>query len=371
MNKSILSALVVVLVLAIWMISGVASDHSDEQVSSDQKLAEQVMKVSVINSKVEAVQSYVTLQGQVEANRVVSIKVEVDGRVAKLPVLQGQRVEQGVSLVTLSADYRLKQLARAKAMVKQAVNDLSATRKLKKRGLIAENKVIEDQAALSSVQADLAVIQHEVDSANVYAPFSGVLNSRVIEIGDYLQKGDTVGTLVDDSTLKVTGQLAQQNSANLQLNEPVEVSLSNGLSMFGKLTYISRVADPTTRSYRVEVSIDNPTLKRFAGLSASLKIPLDSKQGHLLPSSALGLAVSGDLQIKIVTPELRVKTVGVELIRTDGNGFWLSGLDYDAQVITQGKDFVSDDQQVEPVLERVNNASTSDVQTNTKVSSNG
>jgi multidrug efflux system membrane fusion protein len=367
MNKSMLSALIVVLVLAVWMISGVASDSSDKTIKSDAQTVEQIMKVSVLNSKVKTVQRFVTLQGQVEANRVVDIKVEVDGRVANLPVSQGQRVEQGVSLVTLSADYRLKQLAKAKALVKQASNDLSATTKLKKRGLIADNKVIEDQVLLSSAQADLAVIEHEVDSANVYSPFNGVLNSRNVEIGDYLQKGDVIGTLVDDRLLKVTGQLPQQNSANLQLNERVAVNLSNGLATFGKLTYISRVADSVTRSYRVEVSVDNPKLQRFAGLTASLKIPLGSQQGHLLPSSALGLAVSGNLQIKIVTPGQRVKTVDVQMIRTDGNGFWLSGLDHDAQVITQGKDFVSDGQIVEPIIEDINAA---DVAIVTKVSAN-
>jgi multidrug efflux system membrane fusion protein len=371
MNKSILSALIVVLILAVWMISGVASDNPDKTIKPDTHSAEQTMKVSVLNSKLKTVQRFVTLQGQVEANRVVDIKVEVDGRVANLPVLQGERVEQGVSLVTLSADYRLKQLAKAKSLVRQESNDLSATTKLKKRGLIADNKVIEDQVALSSAQADLAVIQYEVDSANVYSPFSGVLNSRTIEIGDYLQKGDVIGTLVDDRLLKVTGQLPQQNSANLQLNESVAINLSNGLATFGKLTYISRVADSVTRSYRVEVSVDNPTLQRFAGLTASLKIPLGTQKGHLLPSSALGLAVNGNLQIKIVTPEQRVKTVDVELIRTDGNGFWLSGLDHDAQVITQGKDFVSDGQAVEPIIEEKNDTNTADVRLETKVSTNG
>lgn len=349
MNKSIFLAIAVIVSLGLWMASG-SDTVADEQENATQSQAQKkLMKVSVIGSEISDVQKFVTVQGQVEAKRTVDVKVEVDGRVSKLPVAEGQRIEKGQSMIVLSADYRLKQLAQAKAVLRQRNSDYAASRKLKKRGLLAENRLIADQAAVQTARAELAIIQHEVDSAKVLSPFAGVLNARNAEMGDYLQKGDSVGTLVDDTELKVTGQVPQQNVADLKLNEAVEVSLSNGTTLFGNLSFISRVADSSTRSYRVEVTLPNPDLKRLIGLTASLKLPLGTTQGHLLPNSVLGLDSQGNLEVKLVNQDDKVETAKVTIIRTDKSGFWLAGLAGKITVITQGKDFVSENQQVEPV----------------------
>ncbi|MEH6445076.1 MAG: efflux RND transporter periplasmic adaptor subunit [Oceanospirillaceae bacterium] len=350
MNKSIFLALAVVIALGLWMASG--SDNNANETAEPSKVEKKpLMKVSVLSSKIATVQRFVTIQGQVEANRTVDIKVEVDGRIAELPIDEGARIKKGVPIVTLSADYRLKQLSQAKAVLRQRNSDLSATRKLKKRGLIAENKVIADQAAVQTARADLAIVQHQVSSAMVFAPFNGVLNSRSVEMGDYLQEGDVIGTLVDDASLKVTGQVPQKSVGGLQLNEAVEISLSNGFTAFGTLRFISRVADAATRSYRVEVLLENPQFKRLIGLTASLKLPLGSDEGHLLPNSVLGLSSNGDLEIKLVDENNQVRSAAVTIIRTDKTGFWLKGLNDQVTVITQGKDFVSEAQLVEPVAE--------------------
>ena len=353
MNKSFFLAFAVIVALGLWMTSGAYLNADESTVDEPQSKPLELMKVSVIHSKAKNVQRYVTVQGQVEANRSVDLKVEVDGRVSKIGVEEGSRVNKGDSLITLSADYRLKQLAKAKAVLRQKNSDYAASKKLKKRGLLAENRLIADQAAVQIARADLATIQHEVDSAKVMAPFSGVLNSRAVEMGDYLQKGDSVGTLIDDAMLKVTGQVPQQNVGDLQLNQAVEVNLSNGLSAFGNLAFISAVADNVTRSYRVEVHLDNTKRSRLIGLTASLKLPLGNESGHLLPSSVLGLSTSGELEIKALNSQNKVRTEAVSIIRTDKQGFWLRGLEPGITVITQGKDFVSEQDIVDPVIEDV------------------
>ncbi|NQZ32350.1 MAG: efflux RND transporter periplasmic adaptor subunit [Oceanospirillaceae bacterium] len=364
MNRSIFLALAVVVALGVWMSSGGDSKADEQAKLKDSKEAKPLMKVTVLDSSIESVQRFVTVQGQVEANRSVNIKVEIDGRVAKLSVKEGQRIESKTSILTLSADYRLKQLSQAKAVLRQRNSDYSASRKLKKRGLLAENKLLADQAAVQTARAQLALIQHEVDSAKVFAPFAGVLNSRSVEIGDYLAKGSSIGILIDDSVLKVTGQVPQQNVGDLKLNQAVQISLSNGLNAFGNLAFISRVADPVTRSYRVEVTLENPQLKRLIGLTASLKLPLGTEQGHLLPNSVLGLGTNGDLEVKLIDAKNQVSTAVVNIIRTDKEGFWLSGLASEITVITQGKDFVSESEIVEPVKQKV--ATSDDAEKNVK-----
>ncbi len=351
MNKSVVLAIAVVIGIAVWMLSGMQSDAPEQADALPVAEEKALMRVKVQDSDAAKVLQQVRVQGQVEANRTLEVKVEIDGRVTQLPVDEGQRVTAGENLVEISADYRSAQLAEAKALLKQRRNDLAASIKLKKRGLQSQNRVIADQAAVQAAQAQLARIEHEIKETRVAAPFAGVLNTRAVELGDFLQAGDMIGELVDDGTVKITGQVPQHSVGRLQESQNVDVELNNGLQLTGKLSYISPVADTVTRSYRVEVQIPNPDHLRIIGLSATLLLPAGEQMGHLLPGSVLGLDEAGNLRVKLVDAENRVSDAGVEIIRTDKNGFWLSGLDEKVRVITVGQDFVASGEEIDPVTE--------------------
>lgn len=348
MNKSVLMAVIVAIVIAVWMASGMQKEAEPVvQAPSDQDKS--LMKVKVEHSSASRVQQFVLVQGHVEANRTIELKVEVDGRVAALMVDEGQRVKAGDQLMQLSADYRTAQLAEAKAVLAQRKSDLAASRQLKTRGLQSESKLFADEAAVQAAEAQLAKARYESQGTRLEAPFAGVLNKRMVELGDYMKVGDVLGELVDDGTVKVTAQVPQHSVGRLVENQTVQIVLSNGQEMTGTLSFIAPVADAVTRSYRVEVQIPNPSHQRIIGLSASLQLPAGEALGHLLPGSVLGLDAAGNLQVKLVDDNNRVVIVPVEIIRTDTEGFWLSGLDNEVSIITIGQDFVAVGEEVEPV----------------------
>ncbi|WP_293264717.1 efflux RND transporter periplasmic adaptor subunit [Neptunomonas sp.] len=349
MNKSVLMAVAIVIVMAVWMASGMRGETTHAPVEEASSEDQSLMKVKVKNSSANKVQQFVRVQGHVEAKRTIEIKVEIDGRVAALTANEGQRLQAGDKLLQISPDYRSAQLAEARALLKQRKSDLAASLKLKKRGLQSESRVFADQAAVQAAGAQLARVQHELRETRVTAPFDGVLNKRMVELGDYMQAGDVLGELVDDGTVKVTGQVPQHSVGRLEENQPVDVVLSNGQEMTGELSFISPVADSVTRSYRVEVQIPNPQHLRIIGLSATLLLPAGEELGHLLPGSVLGLNEAGNLQVKLVNDKNRVVDVVVEIIRTDTTGFWLTGLDKEIRIITIGQDFVATGEEVEPI----------------------
>ncbi|MBN1008801.1 efflux RND transporter periplasmic adaptor subunit [Amphritea pacifica] len=349
MNRSVIMAVMVALLMTAWMASGMQDDKPSVQASEPSAQTKPLMKVKIIDSSARKVQQFVRIQGQVEANRTIELRAEIDGRVEALSADEGQRLQAGDPLLQISADFRAAQLAEAQALLKQRKSDLTASINLKNKGLQSENKVFADQAGVEAAQAQLARIEHELRETQVTAPFTGVLNQRMVKLGDYLQAGDVLGQLVDDETVKVTGQVPQHSVGRLEESQPVDVTLSNGSTLTGRLNFIAPVADPVTRSYRVEVQIPNPQHSRIIGLSATLKLPAGEQSGHLLPGSVLGLNEAGNLQVRLVDAQNRVSETVVEIIRTDSNGFWLSGLNDEARVITIGQDFVAVGEEVEPV----------------------
>lgn len=172
MNRSVLSALVIVVGLTGWMLSGVASQVDDVAEQPADEQSGQLMKVEVFASSARTVQRTVSVQGQVEALRSVAIKAEVDGRVEAVPVPEGARVSRGTQLIRLAEDFRPAQLAEAHARLKQRESDLEASLKLRKRGLQAENQIVADKADVEAARAQLAQIRYQLQHTRIKAPFN-------------------------------------------------------------------------------------------------------------------------------------------------------------------------------------------------------
>ncbi len=359
MNRSVLSAVAIVAGLGAWMLSGQNSEAQDAPEPVKDSKAE-LMQVEVIRSHAASVLRTVSVQGQVEALRTVNIKAEVDGRVEALPVAEGARVKAGAQLIRLAEDYRPAQLVEAQARLKQRQSDLQASQKLRKRGLQAENKIVADQAEVEAARAQLAQVRYQLAHTRIKAPFAGVLNQRDVEVGYFVERGEQVAVLVDDEQLIVTGQVPQHYAGSLQLGQVVAVELVTGKTLQGAIRFVSATAEAATRSYRVEVALDNPEHQRLIGLSASLVLPLAQLNGHWVPSSVLGLSADGTLQVKTLDTENRVIERTVSLIRTDKEGFWVGDLPADVTLISVGQHFVGAGEQVKPVPQALTQEATAD-----------
>ena len=351
MNRSWIAAIGITVLLAVWMLSGIGQDPVTEETSTN-STAHRLNKVQVMPSQARQVQRLVRVQGQVEAKRVISLKAEVDGKVIALPVEEGDNSKQGQLLVQLAADARPAQVAEMKARVAQRESELKAAEKLRERGLGSENDVIRQQAEFMAAEAALDQAELQLKNTHIYAPFDAVANRLEVELGDYVEKGQVVAQLVDDSKLVVAGQVPQHSVGNLALGQAVLVEIQTSRNsaieqLVGQLEYVSATANTQTRSYTAEVHIDNQQQRRLIGLSATLLMPLETLSGHWVPSSALGLASDGGLQVKVVDAASTVNTLPVDLIRTGQDGFWLAGLPESAQIITLGQDFVSSGEEVE------------------------
>ncbi len=354
MNRSVLSALVVVAGLSVWMFSGMDSQAEDAVTKPVTTQSVETMKVQVIHSTAQPVQRLVSVQGQVEASRMVKLKAEIDGRVETLPVAEGARVTAGTQLIQLAEEYRPAQLAEAKARLRKAQSDLDAGRKLQKKGLQAENRIVEYQAAVESARAQLAQIRYQLAHTRIEAPFAGVVNRRIVEQGDFVERGHEVIELVDDEQLIVTGQVPQHYASGLNAGQSVGIKLVNGEKLSGTLKFVSATADAETRSFRVEVALDNTKHRRLIGLSATLQLPVAELSGHWVPGSVLGLSTDGLLQVKTLDAHDRVEIRTVELIRADRDGFWVSGLPKGVVLVSVGQHFVGKGEQVDPILNEQN-----------------
>lgn len=339
MNKSVILALSLLVVIIIWMLTGTGQQEvisETQQNNVDDKL----MSVVITESNASLIAKTITVQGQIEANRTISLKTEVEGKVIALPVTLGSRVKAGTVLVKVSLQTLLAERAQAIANLKYQEQELAATKNLFAKKLESESSLSLAQSNVETAKATLEKVNYDIANTNIKAPFTGVFDRRFVEIGDYVERGHEVLSLVDDLKLKITAMVPQQQIESLSLGQIVTATLSNGEPLIGKLSFISTTADLKTRSYRVEVLIDNNAHRHIVGMTASLSIPVREISGHSVSASILSLDNEGQLQVKSIDNENKVVVYIVEMIRTDANKVWVSGLPDTVNLITLGQDFV-------------------------------
>ncbi len=343
-------ALLLTLLLIGWMWSG----HAEQQVESAKPDAEEsqavkkLPKVRVQDFVTEAVTRNLSLYGRTEPNRKALLGAEVSGRVVAIYAKRGASVKKGDPIVKLELNDRPKQLARAKAMLKQRQIEYTGIKALSIKGFQGKARLAEAEASLVDAQASVETLQLQITKTTIRAPMSGILNERMVEIGDYLGIGDPVAKITDIDPLIVRADVTENDIDSLYLSQNASARFVNNGEVSGAIRYISSVSNENTNTFRIEVAIDNPGNKYLAGLSAELEIPLEELKAIKVSPAVLALDKSGNLGVKTVEVG-KVVFTPIQVVKADGDGAWLTGFEDKVTVITVGQGFVKPGDEVEAI----------------------
>ena len=199
-------------------------------------LAETAVPVRVTSSSLQPLTEAVPVSGSVTTARVATLSAEVQGRVASLPVEEGQQVEQGAVLLTLDDELAQRDLdgeraevARLSSTLDDARRRLSDARTLVERRSIAASEVrsleaeaAQAEASLSGARASLQRREAEVRRHRLQAPFSGVISRRLTELGEWVEPGTGVLELITLQQLRADLQVPQRYYARAEAGSQVE-----------------------------------------------------------------------------------------------------------------------------------------------------
>ena len=291
------------------------------------------------------------LRGRTTALRNVHVKAETFGRVVKLNVEKGMRVKAGDVLARLSREDRPARLTEAEARLEQRRIEHEAAARLAKKGFRAATKLAAAAAELKSAQAAVTRARVELDNTVVRAPFDGIVDDRLAEIGDYLDAGDAVARVVDLDPILVVAQVNENHVGRLTAGQPGRARLVTGEELEGTLRFIASVADAATHTFRVELEVANPDATLLDGVTAELRMPLGSRLAHLVSPAILTLTDRGVVGVMLLEAGRTARFHPVEIIDEEPRGVWLAGLPEEVTFITVGQEFVTDAQRVRPIDE--------------------
>ncbi|MCO1333240.1 efflux RND transporter periplasmic adaptor subunit [Microbulbifer sp. OS29] len=338
-------AIIVTLVSALWLLSGgLFSSKENGQSGPAGEVTEKRKPDLRIRAQVVESQSYATrelVNGRTEANRSVRLRAELDGIIVALPVVEGRTVRKGEIICEIEAEDRLEQLKLADAAKRKAELDFVGAERLKKKGLQSDTAMAQQQVELARTRAEYIRAKVVVDNLKIRAPFDGVVNSRAVELGDFIRRGEECATLLDLDPILIVGEVSEAQVGNLITGGPASAQLQKGLSVEGRIRYISQRAQEITRSYRVEVAVENPGNQLPGGLSGQLALPTGEVSAHYIKASLLTLDDQGVLGVRILDRDHRVQFINVSLLGDGAGGVWISGLPDSVTLITVGQEYVS------------------------------
>ncbi len=342
----------IVLVVVIWLLSGqLGGDDTQSIVSSEAPNVEPDNAVRVRTQSAEAVMRTIVVNGKTAPARIANLAAETDGRVEFIGAERGASLETGDVIVRLDERDRSARLAQAEATVKQREVEYEGRLQLKTDSYVSEAQLQEAIALLETARAELTRARLDLEYMTISAPFPGALQARAVEVGDFVSRGDPVATFVDNRTIIVSANLSEFDARFVNVDDEASAELATGETVRGRIRYVAPVANEATRTFEVELEVDNRDGALRAGGTAELRIPAEQVLAHRISPSLLTLDDAGNVGVKIVNTDGRVEFVVADIALSSNEGVWLAGLPETATIITVGQGYVANGALVDAVPE--------------------
>ncbi len=361
-----------------------------EEIAADTTVA---IGVVVLQSKAETVDSAVVLRGQTRANRQVDVRAETSANVVSEPMRKGAHVAKDDVLCVLDASTREASLAEARARLNEATSRVpesqarlteaearlaeakvgwNAAVKLIEGGYASETRLKSTEAQVRAAEASVAsatsgleatqsgieaaaaavaLAKREIERLTIKAPFDGLLESDAAELGSLMQPGSLCATVIQLDPIKLVGFVPETEVHRVEVGALAGAELASGRRVQGQVVFVGRSADPLTRTFEVEILVDNSDLRIRDGQTAEILIRAEGAKAHFIPGSALTLNNEGTLGVRTVDLSDTVRFSPVTIVRDQPDGIWLAGLPDVADVIVVGQEFVTEGVRVTPTYQ--------------------
>ena len=357
---------------AVPLLTGCGDDEAKAQ--QEAGAASKPVLVSVRRPDVADAVRNLTVNGDIRADRQVTLFSQVPGRVVERPVAMGDAVRSGQMIVVVDYSQLDLSVARARSALatarEQAANvatELERVERLYRAGgasqqqydaVRTQRKAADEAVTQTQAAVEQATIQR--GEADIKAPFAALVGRLDVEVGDIVGPGVPVAVMVDPDPLIGGVHIPERDLGLVHLGQPVgvEVAAYPGRTFAGTVRQISPIIDQRTRMGEVEVLLPNESRLLKPGMFAAVSIEVDRhRDAIMVPSDALiresrisEAAVSGYERVYHVYVNRGGKAVKapVELGYTTGSEVEiLSGIGAEDSIIVRGQNLVRDGQAVQ------------------------
>jgi len=286
MSKNLRISFYILLPLSFWMISGL---FVEEKIIEEDKISS-FATVAVMKSNSEFYKPEILLKATALSERRVNVRAKTSGEVVKIGARQGEFIKKDFILCSL--------------------------------GVV------------------------ELNRTEVKSPFSGYIES-IVKPGNFIERGQVCATIIQLDPIIFVAEVPEISIAKVKVGQNVDINLITGQKVSGILSFVSKSASSATKTFRVEVEIQNKDGLIRDGLTADLIIKTDKVKAHKISPSILILDDDGKLGVRITNSENIVEFYEIEIVQDSPEGLRATGIPEGSNIIIQGQGFVEEGQLVQ------------------------
>ncbi|MEG3191830.1 efflux RND transporter periplasmic adaptor subunit [Lysobacter sp. D1-1-M9] len=330
------AALALACTLALAACSG--GGPGDAQAKTTEQEAPEAVPVEVAETSLRAISASYTGTAPLEARGESQVVAKTSGVALEVLVEEGDVVRAGQTLVRLDSARAQLQAAQSAAQMAKLQSNYQRSRQLAEQQLLSANDLDQIKYDLENARATNRLANLEVSYANVTAPISGVIASRSIKTGNFVQINTPIFRIVDTSRLEAVLNVPERELATLQPGLPVELSVDAlpGRTFTGTIDRIAPVVDAGSGTFRVIAAFQSDGLLQ-PGMFGRISIAYDQRADALVVPRLALLDGAGDPAVFAVRDGKALR-VPVELGYLDGA--WAEirkGLQRGDRVVVAGK----------------------------------
>lgn len=336
-NNIIRKSLVIILLTGLGLSCG--DNAENRQTSSEQVLAVKVMMTKKTDQDIIR-----TFTGSLEGERQADIYAKLAESVENIHVRGGERVAAGQVLISLDRLGPSSRYNETRSLYLNAEKNFTKMEYLYKEGAIAESQFDAARTEYEVTRANFEAVSRLVD---IQSPITGVVTVIDVSEGDFVNIGQKLATVATTDKLRV--KLAVNSDEIKSFKKGADVIVSSTVFDYkasGKVVSMASSADPKTRSFQVEVLIDNTEKLFKPGMFVRVGIITDRlEKVILIPRNAV-LLLDNKPTVYVVnenTVSRRVVSLGPEV---DGRIVVMEGLKENDTLVTLGQDYLQDGNKV-------------------------
>ena len=208
------------------------------------------------------------IRAQLSPRRFTTVAAEIGAKVSRIGVGEGGSFRAGQALVSLDCSLQAAQQQKAKAALAAAEHTFSANQRLEQLRSIGKVELKVSESEVNKARAEVQLMAVSLSKCNVAAPFNGRVAEQKVREQQYVQPGQAMLDIIDDSVLELEFLIPSHWLRWVRTGFPFQVRIDEtGKTYPAKVARIGARVDPVSQSIKVTAMIDGRYRELMAGMS--------------------------------------------------------------------------------------------------------
>jgi len=281
--------------------------------------------------------SKLNVTGSVLPNESLELRSEVSGKITSISFREGKSVRKGDLLIQTNDDEIAAQLEKQKYNRKLNEDNEFRQRKLLEKDAISQEEYDNALNRLNTTEADIRLLETQLDKTRIRAPFDGVIGLRFVSEGAYISPSTSIATLYNISPAKIEFAVPGRYSTQVTPGKKIRFTIESDQKVYeGDVYAIEPRIDPETRTLKIRAQADNKSGILLPGQFVKVELILESMSNALLVPTEAVIPEQAGKKVFILEGG-KAKEVFIETgIRTASSLEVVSGLKANDTLLTTG-----------------------------------